>query len=65
MLEKYTDVSNLEEYKQYSAWEEYSEVFKSKNGFRPRWTSWKENSAESWDKMINNLYSVKKNGELP
>ena len=55
MLDKYTDVTTFEEYKQYIAWEDYSERYKEKNGFKPRWTNWSENSDEVWNTMAQNL----------
>ena len=33
------------------AWEEYYDVYKDVEGISPRWTNWREHTAEEWEKL--------------
>ena len=49
-------VESLEDFKAVEASSEYSDAYKSLNGFRPRGHHWSDHTAEEWDKIINDLY---------
>ena len=44
-------IKTVEDWEAAKAWEDYNEMYKSVNGIRPRWTNWKENTAEEWDSL--------------
>ena len=45
------------EWDQTKAWEEYSDAHKSAYGIRPRWTWWKDETTEEWEKMSSDCYA--------
>ena len=49
-------VKSLEDFQAVEASSEYSDAYKSLNGFRPRGHHWSDHTAEEWDKIINDLY---------
>ena len=49
-------IKSLEDFKASEAASEYSDAYKSANGFRPRDYHWSDNTADEWDKIIDDLY---------
>ena len=52
---EYYDVRSTEDWDALRAWEEYADVYKDVNGIKPRWTTWKDNTAEEWEEEIKAL----------
>ena len=46
-----------EEWDQAKAWEEYYDAHKSAYGIRPRWTNWKDETTEKWEKEAADCYA--------
>ena len=56
-------VKSLEDFQAVEASSEYSDAYKSLNGFRPRGHHWSDHTAEEWDKIINDLYEQARESE--
>lgn len=49
-------IKSLEDFKASEAASEYSDAYKSAHGVRPRGYHWSDNTADEWDKIIDELY---------
>ena len=56
-------IKSLEDFKASEAAGEYSDAYKSANGFRPRDYHWSDNTADEWDKIIDDLYKQARESE--
>ena len=44
-------IQTLEDFRQYEAWEAYSDAYKARTGIRPLWSNWKDRSVEEWNNL--------------
>ena len=56
-------IKSLEDFQAVEASSEYSDAYKSVNGFRPRGHHWSDHTAEEWDKIINDMYEQAREAE--
>ena len=49
-------IKSLEDFKASEAASEYSDAYKSANGFRPRDYHWSDHTADEWEEIIDDLY---------
>ena len=45
------------EWDQAEAWEGYYDAYKSAEGIRPRWTNWRDETKEEWERLTSECYA--------
>ena len=57
MIEPVEPAYSADDKKRIAAFSIYSDVYKEKNGIRPRWVNWEDLTLEELDAMLDDLYA--------
>ena len=61
-------ITTMDEFRAHEAWINFNDTYKEAHGIRPRWTCWRDDSAEGWEEATDiaarNAWAVHPEGAI-